>query len=148
MDDSFELTKDDFIVIDTYSRSFEQLLAETHTAIRHLYIQSTYEHWASDGSDLQFETFKRLDDEFKMSFFGPIDRSADLEPPKYSSPKKPERKKHLLDFLRVAASWLVLANRGQEMGDSERANYCAAKAQYWVGRSEQLSGLQLELIYA
>lgn len=133
MDDSLELTPDDFIVLPPYSRTFDQLADETYSDIRYLYYRSAYE----EGVEKELEAFE--------SVYAAIERKPDLEPPKWRSAKRPVRNKvALYPILRIATAWLVLAKKGE--GDA--ATYCLAKAQYWLGRGEQLSGLRLDLRHA
>ncbi|SAL53936.1 hypothetical protein AWB69_05707 [Caballeronia udeis] len=139
---STELLPGDFITTDVYHNTFDDLYEKLLDEAAYLYHRSKKEGWQIQDHDV--EDYRRVlgvINEFRQTIVIPLMATAELDPYAMQGSVSNARTKALLDYVRTSIAWAVTGQKSWEAGNQHKAWGCMCRAQYWLGRANQVARL-------
>lgn len=139
---SADLLPEDFAVTDVYRETFEELYQKLLDEAAYLYHRAKNKLWQIDPEDIaNHHDVLAVINEFREMIVKPLMAEPELDPYVLQGSSSNARTKALLDYVRASCAWAITGQKACVAGDEHKGWVCMCRAQYWLGRANQVAGL-------
>lgn len=139
---SADLLPEDFVDTDVYRETFEDLYRKLLDEAAYLYHRGKNKLWQIDADDIaNHHGVLAVINEFRKLIVNPLMADPELDPYAMQGSGSNTRTKALLGYVRTSCAWAVTGQKACLAGDEHKGWVCMCRAQYWLGRANQVAGL-------
>lgn len=137
---SADLLPEDFVDTDVYRETFEDLYRKLLDEAAYLYHRGKNKLWQIDADDIaNHHGVLAVINEFRKVIVNPLMADPELDPYAMQGSGSNTRTKALLDYVRTSCAWAVTGQKACLAGDEHKGWVCMCRAQYWLGRANQIA---------
>ncbi|WP_241814168.1 hypothetical protein [Caballeronia zhejiangensis] len=104
-----------------------------------LFRRATSEGWSGERYD------NRDRELFMVKIVNPLLNDDHLDPRAMQPPRSHLRNDLLLEYVKFSCAWAITADRASEAGEEHKGWLCLCRAQYWLGRANQIADLPAKI---